>query len=156
MKLLYVLPFAMMVSACNSSKVQTPQLNEGVPSEIIIHKSESFLRGVKGSYNTSPRGRPSAILDVSYRLECAEAGETSAKERALKAGKILDEEYVVAEHLYFNNPRERGNWTRAATRKIFDETQCQVNIVTFEIKTEDTLEVLTWALANGVKPTNKK
>jgi len=150
-----ILLIALVLSACNTSKVQTPKLAEGTPTEIIIHKSESFLRGVKGSYNTSPRGRPSAILDVSYRLECTKDGETNANERALKAGKILDKEYVVAEHLYFNNPRERGYWTRDATRKIFDETQCQVNIVTYEEKTTEPVEVLTWVLANGVKPVKR-
>lgn len=109
------------------------------------------MRGARIDYVT----RPSAVIDVTYQIECAQGGETSARKRFVKAAAILDEKFVVAENLVLNNYREIGDWKRDASEAIFNQTQCYVDKLSYEIKTKELTEVLAWAIINDVKPTQK-
>jgi len=135
------------VAACASEPAPRPTLPEGVPSSSFTFVDDSYLRGVRGAYNTSPRGRPAAILDVTYNVSCIAEG---AQSRLNNAKQILDESYVVAP-LYFNNPREHGQWARAASEAVA-ETGCIVSGLSFNRRTTDLRETTLWAILNSVPP----
>ena len=135
------------LAGCVKEKPPTPALPEGAQTKSFTYVGESFLRGVNGSYNTSPSGRKAAILDVTYGITCL---ADDAQSRFNKSKQMLDETYVVAP-LYFNNPREKGYWFSAASRAIVD-TGCIVDRFGFEEKTTDVIETTLWAFRNKVPP----
>jgi hypothetical protein len=138
---------AISMSACGSKQIPEPTLPAGAKTLSFVHNSESFLRGVQGSYNTSPRGRPAAILDVNFKLVClADGGQA----RFRKASKILSQKNVVSP-LYFDNPREHREWREDASRAVA-ETGCLVDGLTYSKQTEDPMKTLMWALRNKVPP----
>lgn len=148
------LPMVALIAACTTTAqidAEIPRLPEEAPKVAFAHKSESLLRGVQGSYNTVPSGRPAAILDVTYTLECLSGGTPSAKQNFAKAAKKLDNAFKIAP-IYFNNPRERGSWNRSAKRLIIQDKTCQVTGVRDEVKTTETREVLRWILKNKAFP----
>ena len=136
-----------ILSACASESPPEPTLPEGSAKRTLQVMDDSFLRGVQGSYNTSPRGRDAAILDVTYTLSCLTDG---AESRANQVKQALDEDFVVAP-LYFNNPRERGQWRRQANREAIT-FGCQVTNLEYDVRTTDRLDVFLWARLNGVPP----
>ena len=139
------------LGACTPASQKNPvsRLPDDAAKSSFTYKGESFLRGVKGSHRTSPKGRKAAILDVTYQVACLSGTNPSAKSRFKSARTILAKEFVIAP-LYFNNPRERGAWGRTASRRIVEKTGCQITGLNFEQKTTDPLKVLTWALDNKV------
>ncbi|MGB1234408.1 MAG: hypothetical protein ACPG5U_01590 [Planktomarina sp.] len=141
-----------VLSAC-ATREPAPQLPEGAAREVFRYQSISFLRGVNGSHNTSPRGRSAALLDVTYGFTCLAGGNPSAKSRSKAAFALVEEKYTVAP-LYFNNPREKGAWSRSVSETVFDKTGC-VGGVKFETTTTDQVEVLKWALMNRVPPVRR-
>jgi hypothetical protein len=138
---------ALILSACAPEPAPLPTLPEGVATRDFTFVDESFLRGVRGSSNTSPPGRPSAILEVTYGLRCVANGAQSNRAKAVQA---LDDKFVVAP-LYFGNPRERGAWNRNAARAL-EGTGCILNGFSFETKTTDMFETAVWAIRNKVPP----
>ncbi len=138
---------ALVLAACASEPTPMPTLPEGVATKDFSFVDDSYLRGVNGSRNTTPRGRPAAILDVTYGLKCtaddAEAGLSRAK-------KVLDDKFVVAP-FYFQNPRERGAWNRSAALAL-GGTGCILNGFSFTTRTTDPVETGMWAIRNQVPP----
>ncbi|MEL6684415.1 MAG: hypothetical protein AAFN63_13605 [Pseudomonadota bacterium] len=145
-----LLPITLIMTtllACAPERPPLPALPEGVETTQFNFVDDSYLRGVQGSYNTTPAGRPAAILDVTYDMTCIADG---AQSRKTQAERILDEKYIVAP-LFFANPRERGAWRRDATNLVKD-TGCIINGVSYERRTTDRLQTAMWALQNGVPP----
>ena len=135
------------LAACTSQPAPVPTLPEGIRTSTASFVDDSYLRGVRGSYNTSPTGRPAAILDVTYSLECV-ADDFAA--RVKKAKRALDQKFIVAP-LYFNNPRERGQWTKLASRAVA-EFGCVSKGVSYTTRTTDIRETTIWAIRNRVPP----
>lgn len=153
MKTTFVLTASCLImAACASSQPEHPKLPEDAPTEVFVHRSESFLRGVRGAYNTTPRGRDAAILDVEYTIECLSGGTPSARQRFKQASKILDEQYREAYDYYFHNPREKTYWYLGATKAIIDKTGCQVTGLQDRIKTTDLRTVLLYIIKYNIKP----
>ncbi len=151
---LLAIPMIAFMTACTTTAqldAEIPRLPEEAPKVAFTHKSESLLRGVRGSYNTVPAGRASAILDVTYTLECLSGGKPTARQNFAKAAKKLDNAYKIAP-IYFDNPRERGSWNRSAKRLIIQDKTCQVTGVRDEVKTKDSRQVLLWVLQNKAFP----
>lgn len=139
------------IAACGPERPAEPtKLPEGTDLKLFTHQGESYLRGVKGSHNTSPRGRKSAVLSVRYDMACKADGTPSARARFASAKALLDEKFVVAP-LYFNNPRERSGWRSTASRLIL-QTGCEIRGVQYDKKTENQRQVLKWAIENRVPP----
>ncbi|KQI71869.1 hypothetical protein AN191_10475 [Loktanella sp. 5RATIMAR09] len=138
---------ALALSACAPEPAPLPSIPEGVATRDFTFVDESFLRGVRGSSNTTPRGRPAAILEVTYGLRCVADGAQSSRDKAQQA---LDDAFLVAP-LFFNTPRERGAWNRNAARAL-DGTGCILNGFSYETKTTDIFETGLWAIRNQVPP----
>ena len=138
---------ALLLSACAAEQAPLPTIPEGVATRDFTHVGESYLRGVNGSSNTTPRGRPAAILEVTYGLRCLADGAQSNRARAEQA---LDTKFVVAP-LFFGNPRERGAWNRSAAETLRG-TGCILNGFSYETKTTDFIETGMWAIQNRVPP----
>ena len=151
--ILLAIPAMLMLAGCGTSTTQEeiPTLPEDAPKATYAYRTESLLRGVRGSYNTIPRGRAAAILDVTYTLECLKGGKPSAAQHYTAAKKVIDDSFKVAP-IYFDNPRERGAWARSARRAVIAKTGCQVKSVKDEIKTKDSRQVLLFILRNKVLP----
>lgn len=138
---------AFALAACAREPEPMPVLPEGVATKDFTFVDESYLRGVRGSRNTSPRGRPAAILEVTYGLRCI---ASDAPANVNRAKKVLDETFVVAP-FYFQNPRERGQWNRQSAR-VLDGTGCILNGFSYTSKTTDVMQTTMWALRNNVPP----
>lgn len=151
LKTLGVIYLLVFLAGCVSNN-KTPRLDKDAQTQAFELKSESFRRGLRGSTTQS---RPSAVLLVTYKLQCLSDGERAAEDRFKEAKSILEEAYVVAP-LYFDNPRERSAWSRSATRRIIEPTGCEVRVVTFEDKGLSAIEATLWALKNGVPPVKRK
>jgi hypothetical protein len=52
-------------------------LPEGIATKDFTYINENYLRGLNGSSNTTPRGRFTAILEVTYGWRCI-AGDAPA------------------------------------------------------------------------------
>ncbi|GGO52999.1 hypothetical protein SAMN05444398_101125 [Roseovarius pacificus] len=136
---------AFAVSACTTSAPEEPFFPEGAATSTFTFQDDSYLRGVKGSYNTVPRGRPAAILDVTYEIECL---ADNAQSRAARAKKLLDDAYVVAIHLYYDNPREHGWWRQDASKRV-EPAGCIVTGLRYEPRTYDPQETLLYLVRNS-------
>lgn len=146
--------FVAALGACTTTadlNNQIPTLPEEAPKMAFVFTSESLLRGVRGSYNTIPAGRPAAILDVTYSLECLSGANPSANQHFAKAKQKLQDAYKVAP-IYYNNPRERGAWNRSAKKLVIQDGGCQVTGIQEELKTKDSRDVLEFILENRVGP----
>lgn len=131
------------LAACGQPPVPLAGLPAGVATTAFSFTDDSFLRGVAGSANTVPAGRPSAILDVTYQMACQTDG---LADRRAQAERLLDEAYVVAD-LYSINRRELTGWTTDASAKV-RPAGCVVNTITYTTRTTDPVEVGRYMLAN--------
>ena len=138
---------AFALSGCGTEPVAAPTLPEGVATSSFTFVDDSFLRGVTGTSQTVPRGRPAAILDVTYGLTCIADG---AQARLGRAQQILDTKFVAAP-LFFANPRERGQWRREAANAV-NGTGCIVTGLSYESRTTDPIQTGMWAIQNRVPP----
>ena len=152
----FSVPLLFAVGACTTTATidaEIPRLPTDAPKTVFSFKTESLLRGVNGAYNSIPKARSAAILDVTYTLECLAGGKPSAKQNFAKAKNSLEETYKIAP-IYYNNPRERGAWNRSAKRLIIKDNVCQVTGVRDEVQTTDQRKVLLFVLQNRLLPVN--
>lgn len=138
---------AILLGACTGTSTPPPALPEGAPTQAFAHTGESFLRGVRGSSQTVPRGRPSAILSVDYTLSCLADNAATRRAQSVAA---LDAAYVVSP-LFLINPRERGAWRRDASRTTVG-FGCVVTDLQYSTRTNDPLETGLFAIRNNVPP----
>lgn len=132
-----------ILSACANEPRQRPVLPEGVETVEYTINGESLRRGVKGSYNTSPQGRPAAILDVVYKIRCI---AENSEQRLANVKAIFDEKYVIAPIIYISQSDDRA-WTNHAGDAI-DGTGCILIGRDAVVKTTDPIETIYWALSN--------
>ena len=151
MKFYLVFAAALGLAACTGPTVEEPALPEGAATVAFSFTDDSFLRGVSGSYNTTPAGRSAAILDVTYEMTCL---ADNALARVAQAQTLLDERYVIANHLYFNNPQEQGWWRRDASRLV-EPTGCIVDKLSFVSRTTDPVETGMYLLRNMPRTSRK-
>lgn len=146
---LKLLPALAVLAACSQPVAETG-LPEDAATATFTYTTESMLRGVKGNHNTAPRGRPASILDVTYKFNCLSEGEQTATQRFNAAKAKVDKTYKVAP-LYFDNPREYGQWRKSASKSVM-ETGCQVTGVTFTKKSSSPADILNWIVKNRIPP----
>lgn len=124
-KTIIVLCASIITAACNSPSNTNQNFPEGSELKTYQFETLSLLRGVNGSYNTSPKGRPARLLNVTYTISCLTGTQPSADARFAKAKELLIKTYPISP-LYYANPRERSSWRRAATKLLVAHAGCQV------------------------------
>lgn len=139
---------ALLLGGCaGTAREPIPEFAQGQAVADFTYVGQSLLRGVNGSSNTTPRGRPAAILDVTYAMRCLSGTSPSAATRFEQSKTLLDAEFKIAP-LFFSNPRERSRWTGDASRLVVP-VGCRVSSVRYETQSSDPATVLRWSLLNG-------
>ena len=145
-----LLAAVLLLAACAPARDPAPALPEGAATVSSLHEAQSFLRGVRGDYSTSPKGRPHTLLTVQYALTCLADG---AEARRRSTIDTLEEAFKEAP-LYFDNPRERGWWWTDASERAF-KNGCIVTGLEYVDRNTNGREALLWALRNGVAITER-